>query len=193
MNSKNEQDIFLQQNIIPVPVARPKKLNPESDIRNIKWRSCSFKYFVPLEQEKVQVCKTAFQNLYAVTPERLRRINNLLKNCEIPNDKRGKHPNKRAIPGEICLQIEEHIKSFPLKISHYASKQINYLDARLDVKQMYELFKRKYPESTVKYEFYLKIFKERFDLRFGRPQVDTCCTCESIMTRLKSHTLNDKC
>lgn len=41
------------------------------------------------------------------------------------------------------------------------------------------------------YWFYHKIFKERFSLRFGRLQVDSCVTCESLNVKIKSSSLND--
>lgn len=58
---------------------------------------------------------------------------------------------------------------------------------------MNQLFVKKYPEfdNVVKYEFYLKFFKENFTLRFGRPQVDVCGECERLSTKLKDQNLND--
>lgn len=41
---------------------------------------------------------------------------------------------------------------------------------------MYSMFKEKYPDSKIKYEYYNIIFKDDFDLKFGRQEVDTCCT-----------------
>lgn len=43
----------------------------------------------------------------------------------------------------------------------------------------------------VKYSYYHNIFKHQFSLTFGRPQVDTCCTCEEIKIKLLSPTVND--
>ncbi|CAH4029588.1 unnamed protein product [Pieris brassicae] len=36
-----------------------------------------------------------------------------------------------------------------------------------------------------------KLFNERFELRFSRPQVDTYTTCEDLMVKIKSKTLNE--
>ncbi|CAH2008315.1 unnamed protein product [Acanthoscelides obtectus] len=56
---------------------------------------------------------------------------------------------------------------------------------------MHELFLINNPELSVKYSYYRKTFKERFSLSFGRPQVDTCCTCEELSNKIKSKALND--
>lgn len=196
MASKNEQDIFLQKCIVQVPVARrTKKKSKEpspNEYKGNKTRTFTYLYFVTTQRAgQFQVCKTAFQSLFAVSPDRLRRLCNLIKEGKLPVDQRGKHDSRRAIPGPTCQQIVDHINSFPIKTSHYSSKEIQYLSAELDVKKMFNLFKEKYPETNVKYEFYLKIFNERFSLRFGRPQIDTCCTCESLEVRLKSPSLNE--
>ena len=45
--------------------------------------------------------------------------------------------------------------------------------------------------KSIKYEYYNKVFKENFDLKFGRPQVDTCCVCEQLTIKLKNKDLND--
>lgn len=137
------------------------------------------------------VCKKAFVNIHAITPARVRRLCQLLVEGKQPNDKRGQCISGNAVPGNIVMQIEDHIRSFPTKISRYSGTEKHYLDEKLNVKLMFELFKIKYPATKVKYKFYLKIFKERFSLGFGRPQVDTCCKCEELNIKIKSPSLND--
>lgn len=46
------------------------------------------------------------------------------------------------------------------------------------------------PTTDIKYEYYLKMFKERFLLKCGRSQVDSCVTCETLNVRLKNTHLN---
>lgn len=189
MSSKNEQDIYLQGLIDRHDVARrrPRQLSENRD------HAFSYKYFLKTDSNptKVEVCKKAFCNIHGITFERVRRLCNLLKENLVPFDKRGMGRSGNSVPGEICLQIEEHIKSFPVKIAHYSSKEYRYLSAELSVKKMWELFKEKHPSVKVTYEYYLKIFKERFELHIGRPQVDSCITCESLSIKSKSKELND--
>ncbi|KAK4884780.1 hypothetical protein RN001_001051 [Aquatica leii] len=87
-------------------------------------------------------------------------------------------------------EIREHISCFPIKTFHYSNKDYKYLDARLNVKIMYSLFKEKYPNSPVKYSYYIKFFKQNFELHFGSPQVDVCNTCEDLSLKIKNPKLN---
>ncbi|KAG8241320.1 hypothetical protein J6590_088907 [Homalodisca vitripennis] len=48
-----------------------------------------------------------------------------------------------------------------------------------------------HPDSDILYSYYYKIFKERFNYSFGRPQVDTCVTCDELGVKIKSGRLND--
>ncbi|KAG8329149.1 hypothetical protein J6590_093506 [Homalodisca vitripennis] len=47
-------------------------------------------------------------------------------------------------------------------------------------RKMHNMFKELNPDSGILYSYYYKIFKERFNYSFGRPQVDTCVTCEEL-------------
>lgn len=116
---------------------------------------------------------------------------NLLSQGKVPIDKRGLNKPGNSKDGFLIQAVKQHIESFPKKISHYSSQECQYLDARLNVKIMHSMFKAKHSNLDVKYSFYMKIFKEQYSLRFGRPQVDTCCTCEELEVKIKSKFLND--
>lgn len=77
------------------------------------------------------------------------------------------------------------------KLSHYSGKEVKYLNEQLSIKTMYSLFKAKYPNVKVAYVSYFKFFKDNFELRFGRPQVDVCCTCENLNLKIKNPCLNN--
>lgn len=189
IDSKNAQDLYLQSLMSKEEVKRRTK--PKNPIGPRKTRTSSFKYYIKINGDALQVCKIAFGNIFGVTPDQIRRLNKLLKDGLLPKDLRGKAPAQHAISGEVCKTIEDHIASFPTKTSHYSNKEMSYLNAELTVKQMHNLFKVKYPETKVNYWFYYKIFKERFNLRFGRPQIDSCVTCETLSVKIKSPSLND--
>ncbi|KAJ8879777.1 hypothetical protein PR048_020385 [Dryococelus australis] len=93
---------------------------------------------------------------------------------ESPKDKRRLNTSGNALPDSTVVSVKEHIKSFPTKIYHYSGKK-----------------KTKYRTLNVKCKFYLKIFREHFDLSFGRPQIDTCCKCEGLRIKIKSPSPND--
>lgn len=78
-----------------------------------------------------------------------------------------------------------------MREAHYTGRTFKYLSEKLDVKTMRVLFTEKYPKQKCNYYFYLKIFKEKFSLSFGRPQVDTCCQCEALDIKMKSKSLNE--
>ncbi|XP_063229232.1 uncharacterized protein LOC134534688 [Bacillus rossius redtenbacheri] len=155
-------------------------------------RGCTYVYEIS-SSGKHQVCKTAFCNIHAISEERVRRFCKLLSEGKSPHDMRGKSIPGNTKSGLVIYAIKQHISSFPVKISHYSSKEYHYLSEKLDVKIMYSLFQEKYPEmSAANYRFYLKVFREHFSLSFGLPQVDTCATCEELDIKLKSPFLNQK-
>lgn len=182
--SKNEQDIFIQQLIEKKPV-KTHRLRKEGAIP----RDYAFRYFINTQSKKIVVCKKAFISIFGITENRVRRLSHLTVRSETPYDKRGQHPKANTTRPEVLKAIHDHIMDFPRKRTHYSGKDIEYLDARLDVKTMHDLFRRKHPDLKVTYAFYANYFKNTFSLRFGRPQVDTCITCEELQVKIRSPTL----
>lgn len=87
----------------------------------------------------------------------------------------------------VALRYMSNNSSFDVKFTHHGEKPKKYLNARLNVQQMFEMFINDCPELTdiVKYSFYLSYFKENSDYLFGRPQVDGCGECEGLKVKLK--------
>lgn len=86
----------------------------------------------------------------------------------------------------------DHIESFDIKEIHYSNNvEHKYLPSNLDIKQMHDLFCKKYPELKVNYHYYQKYFKENYNLSFGHPQIDVCSMCEELNQKIKSPHLND--
>ncbi|PSN36258.1 hypothetical protein C0J52_25334 [Blattella germanica] len=154
LKSKDEQDIFLQQ-LIEKHAIKHRRARSEQP----RETAASFKYFLLYRGERKNVCNKAFISMYGITEVRVRRLTDLLIKGKSPHDKSGKNPKKNTISAEVCSKLQEHISSFPTNTTHYGTKDISYLDARLD-----------YPDLDVKYEFYLNYFHDNFSLRFGRPQ-----------------------
>ncbi|XP_046688310.1 uncharacterized protein LOC124374058 [Homalodisca vitripennis] len=163
-----------------VAIRRPRNENPRIN-------SASFKYHLLIGTSRHIVCLNAFVNAFGVTTKRVRRIRELKKACKTPEDKRGKVVSF-SMSDEIKSLVREHISSFPMKESHYLGGTKFYLNAELNLKIMYNLFCEKYPEKKVSYSFYYTFFKDNFNLRFGRSQVDTC---EEIKLKIKSPHLNE--
>ncbi|XP_065658953.1 protein FAM200C-like [Hydra vulgaris] len=79
----------------------------------------------------------------AVTKKRVERLRALKMIAKSPVGNRGRHI-RQVLSEEIKLFIRQHIESFPTKENHYLGKPICYLDATLNVKTLYRLFKEKY-------------------------------------------------
>lgn len=186
LETKDEQDIYLQGLIEKQPVARKR-------VRNVGGnnRAKSFYHFVSHNQQRVKVCLGAFLSLHAVTVKRVKRLKRLLESNTTPRDNRGKNVKSNCLPECEIKRIREHIESFPVKETHYSNRDYYYLNSTLNVKIMYELFMEKYPDSKIKYSYYIKYFNENFSLHFGRPQVDTCITCETLNLKIQSPTLGE--
>ncbi|XP_039285279.1 uncharacterized protein LOC120351551 [Nilaparvata lugens] len=185
LNTKNEQDCYLQTLMSTTEVKqRRRRKTPEESSK--PERGATFLYEISTPDGKHQVCKLAFMNIHSVTSERLRRLGNLLKAGKLPQDQRGRNVSGNAKPESVINMVKEHISSYPTKITHYGNTENHFLNEKLSVYDMHKAFQKKYPEVSVNYKFYLKIFKTQFSLRFGLPQVDTCCTCEELQVKIKS-------
>lgn len=188
-DTKNEQDAYLQGLIEAKPVQRkrPRTEDPQKS----KSHSSTYVYWISHSEGKQKVCKDAFKSVHGVTADRIRRLTKLLAEGKVPKDLRGLSKPGNSKPREIIDKIKSHIGSFPVKEAHYTSRSYHYLSEKLNVKIMHQLFLEKFPGSDVKYKFYLKIFQQHFSLSFGRPQIDTCVTCEELQLKIKSKYLND--
>lgn len=185
LTSKDLQDLHLQRLIEAREVKQRRSRKGTGETK-----AATFKYFVVYSNgTKTNVCQKAFISLHAISKKRVYRLTKLLLAGKTPKDMRGKNPCKNKISEEILKTIDDHIRSFPSKISHYAGKEITYLDARLNILQMHELFVKRYASLNIKYDFYRKYFFENFNFRFGRPQVDVCSKCEQLNCKIKSSTL----
>lgn len=182
--TKNEQDAYLQSLIHPEPIKRRRRRKPAEE-SNQPERGSTYLYSITLSTRTVQVCKQAFLNLHGVTQSRVWRLTALLSQNKTPQDMRGKSTPGNAKPGATLDAVKEHISSFPVEEAHYTNREYKYLNERLNVKIMHTMFKTKYPDLNVTYDYYLKIFNISFGYSFGRPQVDTCGTCEALDTKFE--------
>lgn len=189
LNTKNEQDSYLQSLITLHQVARRRPM----ECINQKPKSYSYTYRVSCSTGSYSVCKKAFAAIHGITENRIRRLYTLLSQGKSPIDMRGKQRPGNAKSDQLIRTICDHIESFPVKVSRYSNRVVKYLSERLNVKLMHKLFLEKYPSlvSEVKYNFYYKIYREKYGFQFGRPQIDTCITCEELGVKIRSVRLND--
>ncbi|KAJ8890048.1 hypothetical protein PR048_009554 [Dryococelus australis] len=136
----------------------------------------------------MKVCKKSFIKSYGTSSKRVRRLQILLLLGQTTKDMRWQEDNRTSVPNGDVQVIKDHISSFPVKVSHHASKEMKYIDAQLDIKKIHTIFKEKSPNSKVKYSFYYKVFKDNFNIHFGRP---TCGEYEQRKVKIKNPNLND--
>nr|CAI5854271.1 unnamed protein product [Callosobruchus analis] len=88
---------------------------------------------------------------------------------------------------KVLKAIHDRIMDFLRRNTNYSGKDIEHLDARLNVKIMDDLFTRKYPDLKVLYGFYANYFKSTIRLR--EPKVDTWVTRRTTDQSQESPTL----
>ena len=121
-------------------------------------------------------------SIHGIKRSRVRQIQQkLLVGDTNPKDQRGKHGNNAfKTPPEIINLIESHIKSLPLRQSHYTLRKTPnayYLgDEYESVTQLYENFLQKF-QIAVSEKIYRQVFN-KFNIHFGWPRSDTCATCD---------------
>lgn len=191
-DTKNAQDAYLSSliSLEDVQRRRPRETTIGTPAKT-RLHDKQFKYRINTSSKMYVVCQNAFLGIHGIKQGRIRRLTTLLKQNKSPKDQRGKQKPGNAKSPETILKIVQHINSFPRKQTHYASKVREYLSEKLDISIMHAMFKEVYPDEPVNYFFYLKVFHEHFSLSFGRPQVDTCLTCEEMTIKLKSKELNE--
>lgn len=162
-----------------------------------------------VDQDQAIICKKAFCSLHGISSNRVDRIAaHAAVNITSPPDLRGRHGKHRQVSEEIRAQIDEHIKSFPRRRSHYGrndNAKKYYLSAELNISKMHMLYLQKYePENflviesgrpcrpVVKYDFYSLYFKTHYNISFGSPRVDTCETCDRLFNETQSATEDDQ-
>ncbi|KAF2896287.1 hypothetical protein ILUMI_09888 [Ignelater luminosus] len=153
--------------------------------------NCKLKCFKNISEEQQMEVFTKFYNLSTKDGnKRLLRLQQLLLSGTTPKDKKGKQVSANTISATEKTRIHEHIASCPVKLSHYSSRH-HYLSSDLTVKIMYSMFLQNYPDTKTKYEYYNKVSREEFNLKFGRQQIDACCLCEILSLKMNSKDLKE--
>lgn len=103
----------------------------------------------------------------------------------ISSDGRGKAENSKKHSEEKILNVRNHLRSFPAYESHYARKANDhkFLPTHLTIDKMYKMYKESVPDP-VSISIYAREFHV-LKLKFKKPYVDTCHTCDSFAMRLK--------
>lgn len=142
------------------------------------------------------ICQVCFQNINGITKRQTERLCHLKFTGQSPKDKRGlaESVNKML---DVKRLINEHIKSYDVQECHYyensRAKKFS-LDKHLNLEQLYLNFWATHRElgNKVSLSYYRNVFRKEYEICFGKPQVDTCCSCESFDIKLKDPALKEE-
>lgn len=150
-------------------------------------RSLNKSYYLPLCEEKVNVCRLMFLNTLGVSSFVIHTSTRKTSpGGSIQNDKRGKHGKQPRIDVTVRESIKNHINSFPRIESHYrrADSQRNYIDGSLNLASMYRLYVEECKKNgmpSAKRHMYETVFNTEFNISFFKPKKDQCSLCESFL------------
>lgn len=127
-----------------------------------------------------KACRKAVLGTLQISSSRVNTALYQYENCETLTDNRGKSSGGwNALPPAKREEVRAHIDSFPKYISHYTRAKSDgmYLGSDLNLAKMYRLYKDE-AENPASESFYIKFFKDNFNLRFKTPKKDTCVKCD---------------
>lgn len=157
-----------------------KKSGLQRDLKHN--RQFTYKYFLPKDSSRVEVCKTMFLNTYSITDRLVRTAWDKYDGSTIlQRDMRGKHKNhKKVVDDEMIMSVCAHVNSFAPVEFHYnrASSKRLYLDGSLSITRMFNLYKQwpelsNYSNTASKLRQYRDIIKTHFNLSFSKPKKDS--------------------
>lgn len=159
LSSHIEQNIFLRG---CCQVSKIKRHRPKDNSKLAKARS--FKYYIRINNENVNVCKKYFLDTFQISCGRLYECAKKEFVSDI-RDKRGKHVPGNKIDDSMVVQ---HINSFPV-FNNPQNPNVKYLSADLNVSKMYDLYQQYCFTNNlnpVKKKYYYRVFSTKFNLNF---------------------------
>ena len=130
------------------------------------------------------VCQKFFLSTLDIDEKRVRTaLKSITISGTIVCDGRGYH-HKHYNVADREQSVIEHIKKFKTVESHYVRKTSKgkYLPQELNIKSMHRMYVEdgKDQERVETYDFYVRVFTEKFNLKFQKPKKDQCDKCEGF-------------
>ena len=179
---KNGKRQFLFATQRPFEPKQRKTLDPS------KQRSSCFESVLNAGGKEYKICLQALSTLtgYGVSSIKQIRANVIRRGAVGPvpqgSGSHNNHPN--CIPLAVRQKVINHIAKFPAESSHYSrhkNPNRKYLSPLLTIAGMHRLFTEQQTDDgdndTVSLHYYRDTFNSEFNLGFGNPRSDTCCTC----------------
>ncbi|KAK3918368.1 RNA replicase polyprotein [Frankliniella fusca] len=157
------------------------------DVDSGKTRNVTWHYFLEVDGQKHQVCKSTFLDTLCLSETFVRNIQKKKRTSQggiIPDDARGNHKPVHVLPAETEEAVMKHINSFPSYVSHYSRSQTKslYFPSNLSYKKMYKLYKQA-DNPYVSYSVYKKLAKKT-GKKFKKPSKDTCGKCDKLKIQI---------
>lgn len=148
-------------------------------------RANSRKYFLPVNESRVQVCKVMFLATLDISDG---QITTATKKGKGSPDKRGRNPRGPSMTVNPALKqsVRDHLQSLPRIPSHYVRKdsQREYLTGNLEsIAQLHEIYLEWMQENSpnvqevASYRQYSDIFNTEFNIGFFLAKKDQCDLC----------------
>ena len=136
------------------------------------------------------MCQKFFLSTLCIDEQRVKTaLRTATEARTVIEDLRGRHCSSSTTDREE--RVPEHIKSFKCLESHYSRAETTsqFLPVELSVKKMHTMYIKWCAEMDYhieSYDFYRRVFLEKFDLKFHKPKKDMCDTCEGFKNLQKT-------
>nr|CAH7733003.1 unnamed protein product [Callosobruchus chinensis] len=146
--------------------------------------SRSYNYHLPLDEQKVRVCKTFFLDTLSISAQTVRTVfNKLGSSGVVSEDKRGKVCKNSMLDESVKQSIRDHINCFETVESHYCRLKSErlFLIPTLNISKMYQLYEEYCKDNCIPHKatesMYRTVFNTEFNLSFFQPKKDLCDIC----------------
>nr|CAH7758741.1 unnamed protein product [Callosobruchus chinensis] len=185
----NRQRDYIAKYVICQKKARSRKRNITENQEDIENEECSrrnfsFVYHLPLDEQKVRVCKTFFLDTLSISAQTVRAVfNKLGSSGVVSEDKRGKVCKNSMLDESVKQSIRKHINCFETVESHYCRLKSErlFLPPTLNISKMYQLYEEYCKDNGIPHKatesMYRTVFNTEFNLSFFQPKKNLCDIC----------------
>ena len=141
-------------------------------------------YKLQKDNEIVETCQKFFLSTLGIDEKRVRTALDKSDGTGVVQpDQRGRHKNHYNVAEREEI-VMRHIRMFKVVESHYVRKEVKYeyLPEDLTVSMMHNMYNEWCVENghaTENYNFYSRVFREKFNLKFQKPKKDVCDKCQT--------------
>lgn len=181
---KSQQNAFIARYCTVEPPGRKRQRNGSR-----KSKAMTTGYHVRVdEQVIIPVCKDTFLRVLQLKRTRVENIvKHVLRSGDIPKETRGgDHTSRKYLDKRDSVM--KFISKFKCSKSHYCRSKTSrvYLPATLNIKKMWRMYNESAENDLqVKLHYFRYVFNRNFNIGFGSPLTDACCTCIEYAELLK--------